>query len=124
MVALGGIADVAEPAAQLVPVENDPKRTFQLFSRHPPRCISVGGDLASNNLDVTAQIIELVGKGWWTTDVADGLLNALDFGLLLTQLLVHRAVERGLQSLELGVPIRQTPSRDPIVSHRQKAGRW
>src|SRR5215475_10902208 len=41
----------------------DPKRTFQLFSRHPPRCISLGGDLASNNLDVTAQIIELVGKG-------------------------------------------------------------
>ena len=41
----------------------DPKRTFQLFSRHPARCISVGCDLAPNDLDVTAQIIQLVGKG-------------------------------------------------------------
>jgi len=41
----------------------DPKRIFQLFSRHPPRCISVGGDLAPNDVDVTAQIIQLVGKG-------------------------------------------------------------
>jgi hypothetical protein len=41
----------------------DPKRTFQLFSRHPPWCIFVGADLAPNDLDVTAQIIQLVGKG-------------------------------------------------------------
>src|ERR1700745_1137188 len=68
----------------------DPKRTFQLFSRHPPRCISVGGDLAPNDLDVTAQIIELVREGQWKTDVADGLLDALDFGLRFSQMLVHR----------------------------------
>jgi hypothetical protein len=42
---------------------SDPKRTFQLFSRHPPWCIFVGADLAPNDLDVTAQIIQLVGKG-------------------------------------------------------------
>jgi hypothetical protein len=38
-------------------------RPFQLFSRSPPRCISVGCDLAPNDVDVTAQIIQLVGKG-------------------------------------------------------------
>jgi hypothetical protein len=41
----------------------DPKRTFQLFSRYPFWCIFVGADLAPNDLDVTAQIIQLVGKG-------------------------------------------------------------
>ena len=35
-------------------------------------------------------------------DVAHGLLNALDFGLLLTQMLGHRAVERSLSGLDLG----------------------
>jgi hypothetical protein len=36
--------------------------------------------------------------------VADSLLNALDFGLLFSQMLVHRAsVERRFQFLELGI---------------------
>ena len=43
--------------------DHDPKRTFQLFSSHPPWCIFVGADLTPNDLDVTAQIIQLVGKG-------------------------------------------------------------
>ena len=68
---------------------NDPKRTFWLFSRHPPRCIYVGRDLAPNDLDVTAQIVQLVREGQWKTDVADGLLNALDFGLLFSQTFVR-----------------------------------
>ena len=38
----------------------DPKRTSQLFSGHVLRCISAGGDLALNDLDVAAQIIQLV----------------------------------------------------------------
>src|SRR5262245_26757998 len=64
---------------------NDPKRTFQLFSRYPPWCICLGCDLASNDVDVTAQIIQLVREGKWKTDVADSLFNALDFSLLLGQ---------------------------------------
>ena len=74
----------------------------------------MGGDLAPNDLDVTAQIIELVREGQWKTDVADGLLNTLDFGLLLTQM--HRAgIERSLQSLELGVPVEQPrPEKDRL----------
>ena len=37
-------------------------------------------------------------------DVADGVLNALDFGLRFNQMLVHRAgVERRLQFLKLGI---------------------
>ena len=94
----------------------DPKRTFQLFSRHPPWCIFVGADLAPNDLDVTAQIIELVREGQWKTDVADGLLNALDFGLRFSQMLVHRlGVERRFQFLELGIQIEKTPTGDPIA---------
>src|SRR6516162_7592983 len=41
----------------------DPKRTFRLFGRRPPRCIYVGRDLAPNDVDVTAQIIQLVREG-------------------------------------------------------------
>src|SRR5262245_30452603 len=41
----------------------DPKRTFRLFGRHPPRRIYVGGNLAPNDVDVTAQIIQLVREG-------------------------------------------------------------
>src|SRR5262249_31636718 len=103
----------------------DPKRTFWLFGCHPSRCICVGCDLAPNDVDVTAQIVQLVREGQWKTDVADGLLNTLDFGLLLAQMFAHRTgIERSLQSLELGVPIEQAPTRDPIVSQRQKAEQW
>ena len=41
----------------------DPKRTFQLFSRDPVRYIVAGCDLAPNDIDVTAQIIDLVREG-------------------------------------------------------------
>ena len=37
-----------------------PKPTSYSFSRYPPRCIDVGRDLAPNDVDVTAQIIQLV----------------------------------------------------------------
>ena len=101
----------------------DPKRTCGLFGCHPSRCICVGCDLTPNDVDVTAQIVQLVREGQWKTDVADGLLNTLDFGLLLTHM--YRAgIERSLQSLELGVSIEQTPTRDPIVTQRQKAEQW
>ena len=104
---------------------NDPKRTSQLFSGHVLRCISAGGDLALNDLDVAAQIIQLVGKGKGKMDVTDGLLNALDFGLRFSQMLVRRAsVERRFQFLKLGIPIEKTPTVDPIVSQRQKAEHW
>jgi len=59
-VAFGVIADIGSMPAMSA---FDPKRIFQLFSRHPPWCIFVGADLAPNDLDVTAQIIQLVGKG-------------------------------------------------------------
>ena len=71
MSAIGGKADIAS-ASQMSAF--DPKRTFWLFSRHPPLCIYVGRDFAPNDLDVTAQIIQLVREGQWKTDVADGLL--------------------------------------------------
>jgi hypothetical protein len=38
----------------------DPKRTFRLFRRDPPRYIVTGSDLAPNDVDVTAQVIHLV----------------------------------------------------------------
>jgi len=54
--------------------------------------------------------------------VTDGLLNALDFGLLFSKMFVRQTiVERSFQSLELSIPIKQTPTREPIVSHWQKA---
>src|SRR5215475_10517547 len=58
-------------------------------------------------------------------DVTDGLLNALDFALRFSQMLVHRAsVERRFQFLELGIPIEKTPTVDPIVTRWQKAEHW
>ena len=49
--------------------------------------------------------------------MADGLLNALDFGLLFSQRFVHRAhVKRSLQGFELGVPIDQTPTREDHIA--------
>ena len=63
LVAFGGTADIGCSWDWMRSVANDPLRTFQLFGRHPPRCISVGADLAPNDVDVTAQIIQLVGKG-------------------------------------------------------------
>src|SRR5262249_61988250 len=58
-------------------------------------------------------------------DVADGVLNALDFGLRFDQMLVHWAgVERRFQFLKLGIPIEKTPTVDPIVSRWQKAEHW
>jgi hypothetical protein len=44
-------------------VEIDPRRTFQLFSRDPPRYTLAGCDLTPNDIDVTAQIIDLVREG-------------------------------------------------------------
>jgi hypothetical protein len=41
----------------------DPKRTFQLFSGHVPRCILARRDFAPNDVDVSAQIIQLVREG-------------------------------------------------------------
>ena len=38
---------------------------------------------------MTAQIVQLVREGQWKTDVADGLLNALDFGLLFSQMFLR-----------------------------------
>src|SRR5215469_17129495 len=35
-------------------------RTSHLFSCYPPRCIDVGRDLTPNDVDVAAQIIQLV----------------------------------------------------------------
>ena len=99
----------------------DPKRTFQLFSRDPVRYIVAGCDLAPNDIDVTAQIIDLVREGQRDADMADGMFNSLDLGSRFSQMHVLRiGVERSLQSLELGVPIEQAPARDPIVSQRQK----
>ena len=57
---------------------NDPRRTFKLFSRYPSRGVSAGCELAPNDVDVTAQIIQLVREGQWKADMADSLLNALD----------------------------------------------
>jgi hypothetical protein len=38
----------------------DPKATLQLFRRHPPRCICAGCELAPNDVDVAAQIVQLI----------------------------------------------------------------
>lgn len=57
--------------------------------------------------------------------MTDGLLNALYFRLLFSQMFVRQiSVEQSFQILELGVPIEQAPTRDPIVSDRQKAEQW
>src|SRR5262249_26548570 len=42
---------------------HDPKRISYLFSRYPPRCIYMGRDLTPNDVDVTAQIVQLVREG-------------------------------------------------------------
>ena len=51
----------------------------QSFSRDRLRRVVAGGDLAPNNIDVTAQIVDLVRKGERDADVADGMFDALDF---------------------------------------------
>jgi hypothetical protein len=62
---------------------NDPKRTFELLSRYStPGRIYVGRDLLPNNVDVAAQVVHLVRESQRKLDMADGILNAVDFSLL------------------------------------------
>ena len=41
----------------------DPRRTFPLFSRDPLRSVVARRDLASNDIDVTPQIVDLIREG-------------------------------------------------------------
>jgi hypothetical protein len=46
------------------------------------RGIYAGRDLVPNNVNVAAQVVHLVREGQRKLDMADGILNAIDFSLL------------------------------------------
>jgi len=58
------------------------------FSRDPCHRILTRCNLASNNVDVAAQIIDLIGERERKTDVTDSVLNALNLGLFFDQMFV------------------------------------
>ena len=81
------------PASQLSGVDrtngegtsdaNDPEQTKSNYSAAiRPRRIYLGRDLVPDNVDVAAQVVHLVREGQRKLDMADGILNALDFSLL------------------------------------------
>ena len=60
--------------------------------------LSARDDFASDDFDVTAQVVHLIGEGQRKTNMAHGVLNAVDFGFFLRELLVVRiGIERSLQ---------------------------
>jgi hypothetical protein len=68
-----------------------------------------------NDVDVAAQIVELIREGQRKPDAADGILNALDFEKPFDQVVVARiGVDRDFQNLELIVPIGQSPTHGPF----------
>jgi hypothetical protein len=72
MVVLGGKAEVAEPPAQLVPVENDPSRTKaldRLFARPAAASTWVGCGSVSSPSRRTAELLSQRGT---SARVADG----------------------------------------------------
>jgi hypothetical protein len=68
-----------------------------------------------NDIDVAAQIVELIREGQRKPDAANGTLNALDFEKPFDQVVVARiGVDRDFQNLELIVPIEQSPTHGPF----------
>src|SRR5262245_56309094 len=61
------------------------KRTIELFSRRPSQGIGTRCNLSPNDIDVTAQIVHVIREGQWKTDMAHSVLNAVEFGLFLSQ---------------------------------------
>ena len=60
----------------------DPKRTFEFSAAIPRRRVYLGRDLVPNNVNVAAQVVHLVREGQRKLDMADGILDALDFSFL------------------------------------------
>jgi len=62
--------------------------SLKLFSGRARQCALPECDLPPNDVDVTAQVIHLIGEGQREADMADGILDAVDLGLLLGQVFV------------------------------------
>ena len=62
-----------------------------------PQGVRTGCNLSPDDIDMTAQIVHVIREGQRKTDMAHGVLNAVELGLFFRQVFIVRiGVERSL----------------------------